>query len=70
MTLLDTDDDTLRDRMERSPELLLREIRELQAIRDRARSVARHPNGDLHHGIGAVRAAHYALTGYWMPSRY
>lgn len=31
MTLLDTDDDTLRDRMERSPELVVPEVRRLQA---------------------------------------
>lgn len=29
--LLDTDDDTLRDRMERSPELVVLEVRRLQA---------------------------------------
>lgn len=31
MNLLDTDDETLRDRMERSPELLVPEVRRLQA---------------------------------------
>lgn len=31
MSLLDTDDDTLRDRMERSPNLLLAEVRRMQA---------------------------------------
>lgn len=31
MSLLDTDDDTLRDRMERSPELMVLEVRRLQS---------------------------------------
>lgn len=63
--LLDTDDDTLRDRMERSPELLLREVRELQAIRGRAQAVAETRNADLLHGPASARTAHYVLTGEW-----
>lgn len=35
MNLLDTDDDTLRDRMERSPEMVMPEVRRLQREVDR-----------------------------------
>lgn len=39
-SLLDSDDDTLRDYMERSPELLVPEVRRLQADVQRLRQAA------------------------------